>query len=69
MEILSIITERPDRVAAPDVGRLPAKHLEHRRQQGDGRAAPNGSSRATKREKKRRKKKEEKRRDPLVDYE
>lgn len=33
MEILSIITERPDRLALRDVGRLPTKHLEHRQEQ------------------------------------
>lgn len=33
MEILSIITERPDRLAAHDVGCLPTKRLEHRQKQ------------------------------------
>lgn len=28
MEILSIITERPDRLALCDIGSLPTKHLE-----------------------------------------
>lgn len=33
MEILLIITERPDRLALHVVGRLPTEQLEHREQQ------------------------------------
>lgn len=33
MEILSIITERPDQLALSDVGGLPTKHLSRRQQQ------------------------------------
>lgn len=72
MEILSIITERPDRLAAHDVGRLPTKRLEHRQKQLQQRGrstwtAHYGGQRWKRKKKK--KEKAEKCHEPLVDYE